>query len=86
MINKDFANSFAEKMKETANKENEYKEKILHVLVEIANTLNDQNEILSDMNAYLIDIHDWLYDFNNNTDSGDIFNRLVVKNIVIGEE
>ena len=86
MINKDFVNTFAGSMKETAEKEKEYKEKILKVLVEIANTLNDQNEILEDMNAYIIDIHDWLYDFDKNTDSGDIFNRLVVKNIVIGEE
>lgn len=39
MINKDFANSFAEKMKETANKENEYKNRILDCLLDISDLL-----------------------------------------------
>ena len=86
MINKDFANSFAEKMKETANKEQEYKDKILKVLVEIANTLNDQSEQIEFLSESVSDIQQYIQEFDNKTDSGDIFNRMIVKNIVIGEE
>ena len=86
MISKDFAKSFAEKMKETANKEQEYKDKILKILVEIANTLNDQSEQIDFLSESLADIQQYIQAFDHHTDAGDIFNRLVVKNIVIGEE
>lgn len=39
MINKDFRNSFAEKIKETANKEQEHKQKIIDILMDIADLL-----------------------------------------------
>lgn len=72
MINKDFVNSFAEKMKETAEKENKNKQDIIDLLCDISYRLEKMYELMKE--------------FDNKTDSGDIFNRLVVKNIVIGEE
>lgn len=40
MINKEFANSFREKMKETANKEEQYKKSILNRLNNIYDILD----------------------------------------------
>jgi dynactin complex subunit len=72
MINKDYLSQFAGSMKETAEKEQKFKQDII--------------DLLCDMSYTLEKMYDLMKEFDNKTDSGDIFNRMVVKNIVIGEE
>lgn len=48
MIPKDFANSFAEKMKESAEKENKYKQDIIDLLISIDYTLERLYRLLQE--------------------------------------